>query len=257
MTRHNSSTLSCLNKLINFSVERLSGEFQMDIAHFLGHPIFRPYQKKLNAGEFLFKQGTMGDTMFIVLEGRIRLLSLIENEECCIAIMGPGQFLGERALVNVEPYCRRFSAQAITPVTMMELGHTDIMNIEKQAPYIKKMILTRSLEVAEERLDRANSLVRVLRPKDLRMRVLQLLEFIAKSQGLHEQVGTRLFRLKETVQFYVEIEKEDINAILNELIDCKILQLCPDESYLLLSEVDLKKLIEEKPKPHSTLVKAA
>lgn len=229
----------------------------MDIAHFLEHPIFRPYHKKIQPGEYLFKQGTMGDTMFILLEGRIRLLSVSKNEECCIAVMGSGQFLGERALVHVEPYCRRFSAQAITPVMVMELGHTDIMNIEKQAPYIKKMILTRSLEVAEERLDRANSLVRVLRPKDTRIRVLQLIEFFAKSQGMHEQKGIRLFRLAENLSFYVEVPKDEVTTILNELIGLNILIPDTEGSHLLLSKEELKLLIEGKPKPHLTLVKAS
>ncbi len=229
----------------------------MDIAHFLEHPIFRPYHKKIQAGEYLFKQGSMGDTMFIVLEGRIRLLSVSDNQECCIAVMGTGQFLGERALVHVEPYCRRFSAQAITPVMIMELGHTDIMNIEKQAPYIKKMILTRSLEVAEERLDRANNMVNVLRPKDTRQRVLQLIEFFSKSQGMHEQKGIRLFRIPDNLAFYVDIKIEEINEILNELLVLNILVPDTEGSHLLLSREDLRNLIEGKKKPHLTLVQAS
>lgn len=216
----------------------------MDIAHFLEHPIFRPYHKKLNPGDFLFQQGTMGDTMFIVLEGKARLLSVSKEEECCIAVLGSGEFLGERALVSVDPYRRRFSAQAVTPMVVMELGHSDIINIEKQAPYIKKMILTRSLEVAEERLDSANSLVRVLRPRDIKLRALLLIDFLARSQGMHEQRGTRMFRLAENIAFYADIEKEEIKTLLNDLIERKIIEFDVDGTHLLLSKEELNKTIQ-------------
>src|SRR5688572_23666985 len=143
----------------------------MDLAHFLEHPVFKPYHKRFKPGDYLFKQGTMGETMFIILEGKIKLVSESEQGEFCIAVMNSGQFIGERALVHVDPYRRRFSCKAATQVMVMELGHADIINIEKQAPYIKKMILTRSLEVAEERLDRANALVKVLKPKETGHRI--------------------------------------------------------------------------------------
>lgn len=216
----------------------------MDLAHFLEHPIFKPYHKRFKPGQYLFKQGSMGDTMFIILEGKIHLLSESEHGEFCIAVMGAGQFLGERALVSVDPYQRRFSVRAATEVMVMELGHTDIINIEKQAPYIKKMILTRSLEVAEERLDRANNLVTVLRPKETRDRILRLIEYFSHSIGSHDKQGVRFHRLSENIAFYVEDSAGETSTILKELLQNGILIQDKEGDYILPSLEALSQYIE-------------
>ncbi len=229
----------------------------MDLTHFLEHPIFKPYQKRLKAGEYLFKQGTLGDTMFIVLEGKIRVISETNSDQFCIAMMGTGEFLGERALVHIDPYQRRFSAQAATQVMVMELRHHDILQIEKQAPYIKKMILTRSLEVAEERLDRANSLVSVLRPKECRLRMLKLIEYFCFSMGTHEKSGIRLQRLAENIVFYVQTSPSEIQNILKELADRNLLFAEADGSHLVTSLENLAKHIKSLEEVRVELAQAA
>src|SRR5687768_13224485 len=51
-------------------------------------------------GETLFQEGTLGTWMYIVVEGRIRVLRRTESgREISLGSFGPGEFFGEYALL--------------------------------------------------------------------------------------------------------------------------------------------------------------
>jgi CRP-like cAMP-binding protein len=56
------------------------------------------------AGTVLFEEGDPGDELFILLEGKVRISKLVEGVgEEALAILEPGAYFGEMALINDHP----------------------------------------------------------------------------------------------------------------------------------------------------------
>jgi predicted acylesterase/phospholipase RssA/CRP-like cAMP-binding protein len=57
----------------------------------------------LESGEILFRQGDAGDSLYVVAAGRMRLLTCELGAERVVRDLGPGELLGEAALLTGEP----------------------------------------------------------------------------------------------------------------------------------------------------------
>ncbi|MEO6928058.1 MAG: cyclic nucleotide-binding domain-containing protein [Casimicrobiaceae bacterium] len=70
----------------------------------LDHPValrdVRRFQTSYAAGELVFEQGSRGTSMFVVLEGAVRIVDHGGDAPKVIARMGAGEFFGEMALVD-------------------------------------------------------------------------------------------------------------------------------------------------------------
>lgn len=61
-------------------------------------------EKRLAAGEVLFREGDPGDHLYVVLDGQVRISKNLSGAgEEALAIMGRGDYFGEMALIDEEP----------------------------------------------------------------------------------------------------------------------------------------------------------
>ncbi len=77
-------------------------------------------EHKIQKGEILFRQGSVGDSLFIITKGRVRVF--IENGmegELTLILFGPGEFIGEMAILEQKP--RSASVAAQDSVEVLEL----------------------------------------------------------------------------------------------------------------------------------------
>lgn len=72
-------------------------------------------------GEYIFKQGSRGDALFIVYEGEVavRIRKYFFLPEKTVVTLGPGQIFGEMALLESKPHSA--SVRAVTPVKLFVL----------------------------------------------------------------------------------------------------------------------------------------
>jgi CRP-like cAMP-binding protein len=110
----------------------------MDAGMLRGCPLFetlRPDQLKkvadlgvervVAAGQHVFKENDPGDAMFVVLEGKVRISKQVENiGEEALAILEPGAFFGEMALIDDAP--RSADAKAHTSCRLAELRREEL-----------------------------------------------------------------------------------------------------------------------------------
>ncbi|MCB1156761.1 MAG: cyclic nucleotide-binding domain-containing protein [Leptospiraceae bacterium] len=57
----------------------------------------------LKAGKSIFKEGDLGRSMYIMLEGRVEIYVVINGQEVKLAEMNQGDFFGEMALFRQKP----------------------------------------------------------------------------------------------------------------------------------------------------------
>jgi CRP-like cAMP-binding protein len=112
--------ISIFNRLANETLEEISAMLQ---------PI------ELSAGEILFNIGDPGDYLVIVEQGKIAIFAPVEGQdgnEKPIRIFGPGEVLGEMALIDQQP--RSLSARAEEPTKILTLGQKEFKRLLIENP---------------------------------------------------------------------------------------------------------------------------
>jgi len=110
-----------------FEEQRLSG-LEINFLTTLSH------ERKLEPGEVLFHEGDAGDTMYVVLEGRIMISKNIPGAgEEALAFLERGDYFGEMALIDGKPRSADASAHNGGAVVLAIPGDvlSGILNIQK------------------------------------------------------------------------------------------------------------------------------
>jgi CRP-like cAMP-binding protein len=114
---------------------------------------FRP--AKFTAGQTLFARGDVGDRLYMVAEGRVRLAIATEDgRELSVRHAVPGDLLGEIAVLDGSS--RSAEAVAMTPVQAYTLGRSALLHlIERHPPMALGIIglLCRRLRETTEQLE--------------------------------------------------------------------------------------------------------
>ncbi len=81
-----------------------------------------------DANQVICKEGELGDTMYVLLDGQIRVFMRGEKAtEIDIAFLGPGDYFGEMALLDRGP--RSASVSCITTCQLFVLDRSTIMTL--------------------------------------------------------------------------------------------------------------------------------
>jgi CRP-like cAMP-binding protein len=89
-------------------------------------------EKSLPAGAPLFAENMVGDSMFIVKSGTVRITIKDGTGERTLATVGPGDHLGELALLARS--LRLVTAIAETPCELVEIAQRDYYRLQPQKP---------------------------------------------------------------------------------------------------------------------------
>ena len=100
--------------------------------------------------EVIFRQGDPGHEMFVVSAGRVRLTIGTAGHEKEVAVIGPGEFFGELALLSDEP--RSATAEAMEDSALLAIGR-DVFAMMVQDDLD---IVFRMMNIQGQRLRQAN-----------------------------------------------------------------------------------------------------
>ena len=108
-------------------------------------------QLKLHRGERLFEEGDGGDSLYVVLDGKMKLTRAAgDGRENLLSVIGPSEMFGELSLFDPRP--RTSSASAVTDVTLAVLPHDSLLPLLRKRPEISLHML----RALVQRLRRAN-----------------------------------------------------------------------------------------------------
>jgi CRP/FNR family cyclic AMP-dependent transcriptional regulator len=174
------------------------------------------FTRAVKAGDLVFREGDAGRTMFVVRTGRVRISRKVRGGKKTFAVLGPGEFFGEMAIINDKP--RSASAEALEDVQLLEL---DAVLVEKMVVDEAEIGL-RILKNMTRRLAEADSLIAILTKRDPRTRVILGLLREAELRGtpgksadstivtrdlddLAEELGVKRPELDETVTRMIRV----------------------------------------------------
>jgi CRP/FNR family transcriptional regulator, cyclic AMP receptor protein len=89
----------------------------------------------LKAGEVLARQGEIGREFFILLEGQVE----VARDGEIIAVRGPGDFIGEIALLDNRP--RTATVTATTDVVVEVLNRGEFASLLAEAPELSAQVM--------------------------------------------------------------------------------------------------------------------
>jgi CRP-like cAMP-binding protein len=78
---------------------------------------------ELEPGERLFEAGQLGDSLYVVVRGAVR----VERDGAVLADLGPGECVGELAVLDWEP--RSATVVATRPSLLVRLERNDLMDV--------------------------------------------------------------------------------------------------------------------------------
>jgi CRP/FNR family cyclic AMP-dependent transcriptional regulator len=90
-------------------------------------------QRRFARGQYLFHQGDVGDQLYIVASGLVKVVFGVENgDELVLATLGPGQVLGELAVLDRVP--RSASAVAVRACSVLMLDRAVLLALMRSHP---------------------------------------------------------------------------------------------------------------------------
>lgn len=94
----------------------------------------------LEAGQILFNRDDPGDAFYIIDSGHIRIFTFDEaGEELTLNTLGPGETLGELALVDDQ--LRSASASAVGPCVLRRLHRRDFLRLLEESPALSTAVI--------------------------------------------------------------------------------------------------------------------
>jgi CRP/FNR family cyclic AMP-dependent transcriptional regulator len=175
--------------------------------------LFARFGRTCAAGEVLFREGDVGDTMYVLQNGEIRITKEVKGEEKVLAVLGPGEFFGEMAILNAKP--RTATATAETESRVLVLGARTF----EQMVVGNTEIAVRLIQRLARRLDAANELIEVLMHRDPKARVILGLSREAQFSGRPASPdGSVLIRMEPAeLAEQVGISLEETESVLDRL----------------------------------------
>ena len=152
----------------------------------MSDPLFARFGREYQAGEVLFREGEPGDVMFVIQSGAARITKQVGGEEKTLAILGPGEFLGEMAILNGKP--RTATAVVVDTARCLVI---DAKTLEAMVARNAE-IAVRLIKKLAKRLDSADTLVEILMHKDPKARVMLALSRHADAFGEPTADGIRI-----------------------------------------------------------------
>jgi flavin-dependent dehydrogenase len=100
--------------------------------------------RKYKPGEVVFRQGEVGDCMYVVHTGEVELILRRGEREFCLATLGQGEFFGEGALFREEP--RVVTARSVGDSMILTLERESILRRMHEDPSLALKLLERMFE---------------------------------------------------------------------------------------------------------------
>lgn len=116
-------------------------------------------------GQMLIAEGELASHMFVVLSGEVEVLHKGGSDhDVRVALLGPGDWIGEMAVLDVQP--RSASVRSLAPTALLRIGLGDVRTLlaDKPEQYAQLILniareLSRRLRVADRVIASASSAV--------------------------------------------------------------------------------------------------
>ena len=185
-------------------------------------------------GDTIFREGEIGEEMYIIKTGSVEVVKKIRDEEVVLAQLKAGSFFGEMALFGDKH--RNATIKALTDCEMI---------------VINKHILDKQLSMAPDwfvaimktlvhRLKETNKRIKSRYTISLEYTLLKLILWGANKYGERETGGLKveLAAVKRDIQAIMGVSPEELHDKMRDFTFVKMIKYAPDENEILIPDED-------------------
>lgn len=199
--------------------------------------LFDKYGTVYDTGKIIFREGDVGDQMYIIQDGSVRISKKIGGKEHILAVLAKGDFFGEMAIVNQA--ARTATATAAGTVRLLAFNREGFISmVEKNARIALNIIdkLCRRLQQADVQIQHL--------VKRNEKGLLGLNIYYAFAEAGMEQAVLDYHKLVRDLSLNLEIPQDHITDYIANLVKEGILSL--EQSRLVIADrVRIMTLSEE------------
>jgi CRP-like cAMP-binding protein len=199
-------------------------------------PLFEKYGQTFESGKRIFNEGDVGQHMYIIQEGKVRISKNMGGKDHILAILGKGDFFGEMAIVSRVQ--RSASVTAVGTVQLLSFDRQGFKNMIEKNSKIALNIIDKLCR----RLMHANMQIQHLVKRNDKSLVALNLYYAFKEKERAEQ-HLLLDRVTEEIALNLEIPVERVGTVIEMLAKAGIVELKPN-SVTLLNENALREAAE-------------
>lgn len=162
----------------------------------------------------IFFENDLGDALFMILSGRVKVTILSDDgREIILAMLSDGDFFGEMSLLDNEP--RSATAIAMQETEMVVLHQRDFLSIVEKRPRVAINLLS----VLSSRLRKANQQIGNLALHDVYGRVARILLEMASENGSRQADGRVAFRrpTHQEIANMIGATRETVSRMISDL----------------------------------------
>lgn len=184
--------------------------------------LFSKFGKRIPANTVLFQEGDLGEEMYIVQSGKVKISKRIRGVEKTLATLEKGEFFGEMAILNDKP--RSATAETIEDCDMLVIDRKTFEalirgNAEIAVRFIKRLA---------DRLRETNDQMESLMIKDNTSRLVSILAKHVKDRKQDDE----FFMTIDDLAGVAGIEHSQVRMIMEKLASVRILELAGDRVHI-------------------------
>ncbi|MDT8998913.1 Crp/Fnr family transcriptional regulator [Paucibacter sp. APW11] len=183
-------------------------------------------KRRFKRGEVIVEQGTKSNALFILLNGRARVLTAdTRGREVILAVLQPGDYVGEMSLIDGEPHSATVRAEVQTD--MLVLGRIEFSRCLPESSSLSYAIL-RGLVA---RLRNADRQIESLALLDVYGRVARTLLDMSE-----EEKGLKIIRGKVSRQDMAKVvgaSREMVSRVMKDLEDRGVIETLENGSVVI------------------------
>ena len=183
-------------------------------------------KRRFKRGEIIVEQGMKSNALFILLNGRARVLTAdTRGREVILAVLQPGDYVGEMSLIDNEPHSATVRAEVQTD--MLVLGRSEFSRCLPESSSLSYAIL-RGLVA---RLRNADRQIESLALLDVYGRVARTLLDMAE-----DEKGLKIIRGKVSRQDMAKVvgaSREMVSRVMKDLEDKGVIETLENGSVVI------------------------
>jgi CRP/FNR family cyclic AMP-dependent transcriptional regulator len=194
-------------------------------------PLFT--ERKVKKNTILFVEGDVGEELFLIQSGVVKIYRLDEAKEVTLALFRDGDFFGEMSLLS-SGMTRSATAETLASGTLYVLSRTAFTSFMEKSP----RLCLKLLETTMQRLRHANNQIYDLTFLGVRSRIIKTIIRLSEQHGIPTSNGL-LIDLKLTHQQLANLVgtvRESVTKVLQELLDDELIHI--DKKLITLKNIE-------------------
>ncbi len=188
--------------------------------------LYERFGRAAPAGTVLFREGEPGHDMYVIQAGRVELLRKVKDRDSVLAVLPPGEFFGEMAILNNRP--RSATAIVVEDARLLVIGPRTFEAMIRGSAEIA----VRMIKKLAGRIEQGNQQIETLLLRDANHRVVHVLRKVAESLGRQSDGGVYIPITLGELAGRVGLQDHEVAEVLERLAQAKLIMMVDPEHAL-------------------------